>query len=75
MNTKCPEEKFLNTLDKAIKDCARNKNNKKLEKDLRAIRDFLPDYPVMAVLEAEVRGMKDDFVIMLSDSFKILPFK
>ena len=64
-------ERFLKTLEKAIKDCS--DPGKKIV--LRRIKANLPEYPVMALLEAEnYEGLNKEFVKMLKSAFDIKPF-
>jgi len=63
--------RFEATLNKAIKGC----DDFFKKKTLQAIRDFLPKYPIMALLEAEhYGGFSKDFVIMLTEAYEIRPF-
>lgn len=72
----CPyctgRKKFMNHLMSAIKQ-AKSSKRKELEKDLIAINCLLPEYPVMASLEAESRGMRHEFVAFIREAFDVLP--
>ena len=74
----CPEcltpERFLTAIDKAIKECKRENKQQKLEA-LLAVKSFLPEYPVMAFLEAEGRNLNPKFVSMLQSSFGVREFR
>ena len=65
-------ERFENTLETAIKSCKGNSLKKKV---LNIIKNNLPEYPVMALLEAENYGkFSGDFVTMLKSAYDIRPF-
>jgi hypothetical protein len=66
-------EKFIASMDKAIKECEVKKDSPRLAK-LKIIRSNLPDYPAMAVLEAEALGMGEKFTTMLQQAFDVKPF-
>jgi len=74
----CPfcagRQKFMAHLKQAIKQ-ARLTKRKSLKEDLLAIHNLLPDYPVMAVLEAEARGMRHDFINFIKESFDVRPMQ
>ena len=73
----CPEcltpEKFLKAIDKAIREC-KHENKKEKLAALEAVKSFLPEYPVMALLEAEARNLNPKFVRMLQQSFGVRAF-
>lgn len=66
-------DRFIAALDKAIRECDAKKDRPRLEK-LKAVRHHLPEYPVMALMEAEGYGLADDFVGMLQQAFDVKPF-
>jgi len=43
--------------------------------DLRAILEFLPDYPVVAVMEAEIRNVNKYIVEIIKNTFHVLSLK
>jgi hypothetical protein len=49
--------------------------NYQMVSKLNAVLNFLPDYPVMAVLEAEYYQLPKDFIKILKDTFKVKSFK
>lgn len=53
---------------------AKSSGNKELYQNLVAVKKFLPQYPVMAVLEAEAREMLPSFISFLRLSFDIKAF-
>ncbi len=73
----CPycitEEKLLAAIKQAISD-AKKDGKAELSIKLQAVLSFLPEYPVMAVLECEALDLPENFVIMIQDSFGIRPF-
>jgi hypothetical protein len=76
--TSCPKcltpERFESSIQKAINKCKRSGDNNRLE-DLTSVKSFLPDYPVMAVMEAEARNLNKDFISMLRQSFGVRGFE
>jgi len=65
-------ERFEKTLDKAIAACGPDYLRKKT---LLSIKGNLPDYPVMAYLEAENYGQfTSSFVDMMKEAYDIKPF-
>lgn len=73
----CPycftEEKLISSIKRAIDDA--NKEGKKdFAAKLQSVLNFLPDYPVMAILQAEAYSMNNSLILMIRDSFNILPF-
>lgn len=50
-------------------------DNKRLAYSLQCIEEFLPKYPVLAVLEAEHLKMPSDFIKLLRRVFDIKQFK
>ena len=65
-------ERFEKTLEKAIESCGADYLRKKT---LLNIKYNLPDYPIMALLEAEHYGQfSKDFIRMLKSAYDIKPF-
>ena len=65
-------ERFEKTLQTAIQNCSTDLARRKT---LTTIKGNLPDYPVMALMEAEHYGkFSKDFVSMLKDAYDIKPF-
>lgn len=73
----CPycvtEEKLMASFKRAISD-AKKEGKSELAGKLKQVLSFLPEYPIMAILEAEALEMNENIVLMISDSFRILPF-
>ena len=68
-------ERFQKTIDTAIKNCNVVSDGKR-KQALITVKNNLPDYPVMALLEAEhYGGFTTDFIEMLRDAYHIKPFK
>jgi len=68
-------ERFKKTLDIAIKNCKVPKDSRK-KRALMRIQENLPDYPVVALMEAEFYGgLGAEFITMLQKAFNIRPFK
>jgi hypothetical protein len=67
-------QKFFEALDLAIANSRCAKNHKQIN-DFKSVKSFLPEFPVMAYLEAEARGLNDNFLELLQSTFNILPFK
>tara|TARA_R110002020_G_scaffold441486_1_gene652292 strand:+ start:339 stop:659 length:321 start_codon:yes stop_codon:yes gene_type:complete len=66
-------KRFISSLDKAIRKASLDKKKKK-EDGLRAVRLNLPDYPVLAAMEAEASKLNKKFIEMLYQTFDIKPF-
>jgi hypothetical protein len=64
----------MGAIKQAITNCNRKKNTVGAD-NLRAILKLLPNYPVMAVLEAEARELNDDFIKMIRENFGVRPLK
>ena len=65
-------ERFEKTLQKAIDSCSVDVLKKKV---LIRIKNNLPDYPVMALMEAENYGkLSKEFISMLKSAYDIKPF-
>lgn len=76
-NVPCPycmtEEKLMNSLKRAIAD-SKKEGKKELAGKLQIVLDHLPEYPVMAIMEAEYLELNTSLVLMIRDSFDVLPF-
>lgn len=74
----CPHctsaQQLIEAIKLAISNC-KKKNDTKLMENLKAIIKLLPEYSVMAVLEAEARNMSTEFIQLLRDSFDIKTWK
>ena len=64
--------KLETSIDRAIKDCL--KGDKQLGKKLAVIRSFLPEYPIIAILEAEHLGLNQNLILLIRDTYGVLPF-
>ena len=64
--------KIIKGIRAAIRDFERSGKHEAAE-NLAAVLMFLPDYPVMASLEAEARGLHEDFILMIRDTFQVRP--
>jgi len=65
-------ERFEKTLNTAIANCGSDFLKKKI---LLRIKQNLPDYPVMALMEAEHYGkFSKDFIRMLKEAYDVKPF-
>jgi len=65
-------ERFEKTLHTAIANCDDDIIKKKT---LRRIRDNLPEYPIVALMEAEHYGkFSPDFISMLKEAYDVKPF-
>ena len=67
------KQKFIVSLTTAMRN-AKAKGNKKLYRDLRAINKLLPEYPVMAVFEAEGRKIDPSLISFIRQSFDVKAF-
>lgn len=65
--------RLVDAIKKTIND-AKKKGETELAGKLQIVLSHLPEYPVMAVLEAEYLGMNNSLILMIRDSFEILPF-
>tara|TARA_Y100001938_G_C8067870_1_gene421348 strand:- start:1209 stop:1514 length:306 start_codon:yes stop_codon:yes gene_type:complete len=66
-------ERFEKTLEKAIAGCGSDFLKKKV---LLCIKDNLPSYPIMALMEAENYGQfSKDFITMLAQAYDVRQFK
>jgi hypothetical protein len=72
----CPyclsEDKLVSCIKRAIVD-ARKDKKEELANKLQAVLNFLPEWPVMAILEAEALELNENFILMIQDSFNVLP--
>ena len=66
-------KRFMSSLDKAIRKAGADNKTKK-EAGLKAVRLNLPDYPVLAVMEAEAAKLNKKFIEMLYETFDVKPF-
>tara|TARA_Y100000310_G_scaffold129338_1_gene128481 strand:- start:67 stop:384 length:318 start_codon:yes stop_codon:yes gene_type:complete len=66
-------KRFISSLDKAIRKAGLDEKKKK-EAGLKAVRLNLPDYPVLAAMEADAAGLNKKFIEMLYQTFDIKPF-
>jgi len=65
-------ERFEATLNKAINNCGPDSERKRT---LLRVKENLPDYAIMAVLEAENYGkFSKEFVNMLRSAYDLKPF-
>ena len=64
---------FVQGIRGAIKNLEQN-GYLEAAQNLAAVLIFLPDYPVMAVMEAEARKLHKDFIQMISNTFHVKPF-
>ncbi len=73
----CPycmtEERLIKSLKGAIADSKKEKKDEQVAA-FEAILHFLPHDPVMALLEAEYHNVNYNLVLMIRDTFDILPF-
>ena len=68
-------DRFKITIERAIKNCDVTNDYEK-KGALTRVKENLPDYPVMALLEAEhYGGFKKEFIQMLKDAYDIRTFK
>jgi len=72
----CPycttEEKLIIAIKRAISDSKKG-GREEFAKKLEKVLAFLPEWPIMAILEAQALSLPDNFIIMLQDSFSVLP--
>jgi hypothetical protein len=68
-------DRFQTTIETAIKNCVIAGDGQR-KHALKEIANNLPDYPIMALLEAEhYGGFTKDFIEMMKDAYQIKPFK
>ena len=66
-------DRFQRTIETAIKNCGKDVLKRRA---LMRIKENLPDYPVMALMEAEVyEDFSESFIKMLKEAYDIRPFK
>ena len=66
-------ERFEKTLNTAISNCA---NDLARKKTLIRIKRNLPEYPVVALMEAESHGgFSKEFITMLKEAYDVRPFE
>lgn len=65
--------RLVEAIKRTITD-SKKKGEKELAGKLQIVLNHLPDYPVMAILEAEYLGMNSSLILMIRDSFEVLPF-
>jgi hypothetical protein len=70
MNTNPAVEKFMRSLNKAIKE-SKLRKQEHLHEGMVAVKEFLPEYPVMALLEAEARELNAMFIKYLKEAFDV----
>ena len=58
-----------------IKSYQTKYNNKDLANRFRHVLEFLPKYPVMAVMEAEAQNLNPQFIKLLQKTYYILPLQ
>lgn len=73
----CPycmsEDRLVSAIKKFIAD-EKKSGNSELAGKMQIVLSHLPDYPVMAILEAEYLGLNNNLILMIRDSFEVLPF-
>ena len=65
--------RLVAALKKTVNDEKKDGNVEHAGK-LQIVLNHLPDYPVMAIMEAEYLGMNNNLVLMIRDCFGVLPF-
>jgi DNA-directed RNA polymerase subunit RPC12/RpoP len=66
-------ERLMKSIKGAIADSRKEKRHD-LVAGLEAVLQFLPDSPVMAILEAEHHILNTNLILMIRDTFNVLPF-
>lgn len=73
----CPycitEDRLMAALKRTIADYKKEGKNDYAGK-LQIVLGHLPEYPVMALLEAEYLGLSNSLIMLIRDSFQVLPF-
>lgn len=64
------KRRFMEYLDETMKTADETTREK-----MRIIKEYLPDYAVMAVMEADFLNMSPKFMEMLSNAFGVLPLR
>ena len=75
--TACPycmtEERLISSINRAIVD-AKKEGKTPLADKLQLVLNFLPESPVMAIMEAEALGLNNSLILMIRDAYHVLPF-
>lgn len=66
-------ERLIKSIKGAISDSKKEKRHDQVAA-FEAILSFLPDYPVMAIMEAEYHQVNFNLILMIRDTFDVLPF-
>ena len=73
----CPycitEEKLMSSIRRAISD-AKKEGKKDFAGKLQLVLSFLPESPVMAIMEAEALELNNSLILMIRDAYHVLPF-
>lgn len=73
----CPycmtEDRLIAALKRTIAD-SKKEGKMDYAGKLQIVLSHLPEYPVMALLEAEYLGLNNSLILMIRDSFQVLPF-
>lgn len=67
------EDKLMSALKRAVVD-AKKEGKDIFAKKLQIVIDYLPEYPVMAAMEAEYLELNNSLILMIRDAFQTLPF-
>lgn len=67
------EDKLMSALKRAVVD-AKKEGKKEFAGKLQIVIDYLPEYPVMAIMEAEYLELNNSLILMIRDAFQVLPF-
>lgn len=67
------EDKLMSALKRAVVD-AKKEGKSEFAKKLQTIIDYLPESPVIAIMEAEYLELNNSLILMIRDAFQILPF-
>ena len=67
------EDKLMSALKRAVVD-AKKEGKNDFAKKLQTIIDYLPESPVIAIMEAEYLEMNSSLIIMIQEAFHVLPF-
>ena len=65
--------RLVDALRKTITD-DRKEGKKDHADKLQLVLNHLPEYPVVAVLEAEYLGLNSSLILLIQDTFEVLPF-
>lgn len=66
------EERLMNSIRRAIED-SRREGKTVLASHLTLVLSYLPDYPVIAMLEAEEMHLNSSLIMMIQDAFDVRP--